>query len=150
MRSFDAALGWEGVKFLGLGPGRERLRSCYQSPPPHLTLLQSSAVGGASWEVPPSAPQEDGRLEASLLQYSCLKNSTNRGAWQPMAHGVAKNWAQLSDYAKDPGSIPGLGRSPGVGKWQLTPVFLPGKFNGQGILEAYSPWGPGSLSLAFS
>ena len=31
----------------------------------------------------------------------------------------------------DPGSIPGLGRSPGGGKWQPTPVFLPGEFHGQ-------------------
>ena len=31
----------------------------------------------------------------------------------------------------DPGSIPGSGRSPGEGKWQPTPVFLPGKSHGQ-------------------
>ena len=29
------------------------------------------------------------------------------------------------------GLIPGLGRSPGEGKWQPTPVFLPGKSQGQ-------------------
>ena len=32
--------------------------------------------------------------------------------------------------AEDPGDvglIPGSGRSPGVGKWQPTPVFLPGE-----------------------
>ena len=26
-------------------------------------------------------------------------------------------------------------------KWQSTPVFLPGKPHGQGILMSYSPWG---------
>ena len=26
-------------------------------------------------------------------------------------------------------------------KWQLAPVFLPGKFHGQRSLEGYSPWG---------
>ena len=26
-------------------------------------------------------------------------------------------------------------------KWPLTPVFLPGKFHGQGSLLGYSPWG---------
>ena len=30
-------------------------------------------------------------------------------------------------------------------KWQLTPVFLPGKFHGQRILTDYSPWGPKEL-----
>ena len=31
------------------------------------------------------------------LQYSCLGNPMDRGAWQATAHGVAKNWTQLSD-----------------------------------------------------
>ena len=29
--------------------------------------------------------------------------------------------------AEDTGSVPSLGKSPGEGKWQLTPVFLPGE-----------------------
>ena len=40
----------------------------------------------------------------------------------------------------DPGSIPGLGRSPGR-KWQATPVLLPGKSHRQRSLVGYSPWG---------
>ena len=27
-----------------------------------------------------------------LLQYSCLENSTNRGAWMDTVHVVAKSW----------------------------------------------------------
>jgi len=26
------------------------------------------------------------------LQYSCLENSMDRGAWQPTVHGVEKSW----------------------------------------------------------
>jgi len=26
------------------------------------------------------------------LQYSCLENSTDKGAWQVTAHGVTKSW----------------------------------------------------------
>ena len=33
----------------------------------------------------------------NLLQYSCLENPMNRGAWQAAAHGVAKSQTQLSD-----------------------------------------------------
>ena len=33
----------------------------------------------------------------NLLQYSCLENSTGRGAWQAIVHGVAKSRTQLSD-----------------------------------------------------
>ena len=43
--------------------------------------------------------------------------------------------------AGDLGSIPGLGRSPGEGKWQPTPVPLPRKFNGWRSLVGYSLWG---------
>ena len=31
------------------------------------------------------------------LQYSCLENFIDRGAWQATVHGVAKSWIRLSD-----------------------------------------------------
>ena len=49
--------------------------------------------------------------------------------------------------AGDPGSIPGSGRSPGEGKWQSTPVPLPGKFHGRRSLVGYSPWGRKELDM---
>ena len=41
--------------------------------------------------------------------------------------------------AGDPGSILGSGRSPGEGKWQPTPVLLPGESHGGRDLVGYSP-----------
>ena len=38
----------------------------------------------------------------SPLQYSCLENPMDRGAWQAMVHRVAKSWTwlkQLSTHA---------------------------------------------------
>ena len=32
------------------------------------------------------------------LQYSCLENSMDRGAWQAIVHGVAKSWTRLSNF----------------------------------------------------
>ena len=32
------------------------------------------------------------------LQYSCLENPMDGGAWCTAVHGVAKSWAQLSDF----------------------------------------------------
>ena len=32
------------------------------------------------------------------LQYSCLENPMDRGAWYATVHGVSKSWAQLSDF----------------------------------------------------
>ena len=66
------------------------------------------------------------------LQYSCLENSMDRGAWWATVHGVTKSQSQLSNFsslhfpggsagkesactAGDPGLIPGWGRSLGEG-----------------------------------
>ena len=32
------------------------------------------------------------------LQYSCLENSMDKGAWQAIVQGVAKSSTQLSDF----------------------------------------------------
>ena len=37
------------------------------------------------------------RGHGNLLQYSCLENSMDRGAWQAIVHRVRKNWTQLRD-----------------------------------------------------
>ena len=42
-------------------------------------------------------------------------------------------------HSRDVGSIPGL--DPWRRKWQRTPVFLPGKSQGQRCLSGYSTWG---------
>ena len=32
------------------------------------------------------------------VQYSCLENSMERGAWWATVHGAAKSWTQLSTH----------------------------------------------------
>ena len=32
------------------------------------------------------------------LQYSCLENPMDGGAWEAAVHGVAESWTQLSDF----------------------------------------------------
>ena len=54
---------------------------------------------------------------------------------------MVKNLPDNARDARDVGSIPGSGRSPRVGKWQPSPVFLPGESHGQRSLVGYSPWG---------
>ena len=73
--------------------------------------------------------------DGNPLQYSCLENPMDGGAWQATYHGVTKSRTRLSDftltfqhnfpvgsdgkesacYAGSPGLIPGSGRSPGEG-----------------------------------
>ena len=39
-----------------------------------------------------------GEGNGNLLQYSCLGNPRDRGAWQAIIHGIAKNQTQLSRH----------------------------------------------------
>ena len=45
----------------------------------------------------PDQGRSPGEGNGNPLQYSCLGNSTNRGAWQATVHGVAKCRTRLSD-----------------------------------------------------
>ena len=55
--------------------------------------------------------------------------------------GTCKELPASAGDTIDMGSIPGSGRSPGGGKWQPIPVFLPEKSHGWRSLVGCSPWG---------
>ena len=75
-------------------------------------------------------PLLPGERNGNPLQYSCLENSTNRGAWLATVHRVTKSQTQLSSFhsfglpwwlsSKEPtcqyrGFNPCFGKSPGEG-----------------------------------
>ena len=39
-----------------------------------------------------------GEGNGTPLQYSCLENPMDRGAWWAAVHGVAQSWTRLSDF----------------------------------------------------
>ena len=43
------------------------------------------------------SPLESPGGNVSPLQYSCLKNSTDRGTWQATVHAVTKSWTPLTN-----------------------------------------------------
>ena len=43
-----------------------------------------------------------GKGNGNSLQYSCLGNPKERGAWRAIVHGILKSWTQLSDYTINP------------------------------------------------
>ena len=45
----------------------------------------------------PGLGRSPGEGNSNPLQYSCLDNSKDRGAWQAAVHRVAKSQAKLSD-----------------------------------------------------
>ena len=44
----------------------------------------------------PGEGRTHGKGNGNPLQYSCLENSMDRGAWWATVHGVAKTWTHLS------------------------------------------------------
>ena len=44
---------------------------------------------------PEDSPGEE---SGNPLQYSCLRNPMDRGAWWTTVHGVAKSWTRLSGF----------------------------------------------------
>ena len=43
----------------------------------------------------PGSGRSPGEGNGKPLQYSCLKNSMDRGAWQATVHGVTMSWTRL-------------------------------------------------------
>ena len=58
---------------------------------------ESACQAGDSGLIPGSA-RFPGRGNCNPLQYSCLGNPMDTGAWQATVHGVVKSQTQLSDY----------------------------------------------------
>ena len=69
------------------------------------------------------------------VQYSCLKNPMDRGAWWAAVYGVTKSQTKLSNFTFT------FHFHAWRRKWQPTPVFLPGKSHGQRSLVGCSLWG---------
>ena len=46
----------------------------------------------------PGWGRSPGEGNGNPLQYSCLENSMDGGAWWATVHGVAKSWTRLSDF----------------------------------------------------
>ena len=75
-----------------------------------------------------------GEGNGTPLQYSCLQNPMDRGAWWAAVHGVTKSRTRLSNFTFF--TFMHWRR-----KWQPTPVFLPGESQGQTSLVGYRLWG---------
>ena len=58
----------------------------------HLPAMRETGVPSLRWEDPP------GEGHGSPLQYSCLENPTDLGAWWAAVHGVATSRTRLSDF----------------------------------------------------
>ena len=58
---------------------------------------EESAFNAADLSSIPGSGRSPGEGNGNPLQYSCLENSMDRGAWWATVHGVTKNQTWVSD-----------------------------------------------------
>ena len=58
---------------------------------------KESACNAGDTVLIPGLGRSPGEGNGNPLQYSCLENSMDRGAWQAVVHGVSKNQTRLRD-----------------------------------------------------
>ena len=59
---------------------------------------QKTRVGSLSLLQGIFLTQEFNQVSCIALQYPCLENPMDGGAWKAAVHGVAEGWARLSDF----------------------------------------------------
>ena len=69
--------------------------TCFGGVPDSSDGKESACIAGDTRLILGSGRSPDGG--GNLLQYSCLENPMDRGAWQATIHGVAKSWTLQSD-----------------------------------------------------
>ena len=74
-----------------------------------------------------------GEGNGTPLQYSCLENLMDGGAWKAAVHGVSKSQIRLCNFT--------FTSMHWRRKWQPTPVFLPGESQGRVSLVGCCLWG---------
>ena len=71
--------------------------------PSTLMVENTPAKAGALREVlsNPELGRSPGGGHGNPLQYSCLKNPVDRGAWRAAVPGVTKSWARLKRFSNE-------------------------------------------------
>ena len=64
---------------------------------PCSSLSKESACSAGDQGSIPGLGRCPGEGSGNPIQYPCLENLMDRGAWWAAVHGVAKSWARLSD-----------------------------------------------------
>ena len=74
----------------------------YRSPPDKMGFPggsdgKESACNAGELGLIPGSGISPGEGDGYQLQYSCLENFMDRGAWEATVHGVTKSWTPLSN-----------------------------------------------------
>ena len=138
---------------------------------PHSSVGKESACSAGNPGLIPGSGRSPRGRNSNPLQYSCLENPMDKGAWRATARGLARVWHNLATNIREGTGTPlqysclespmdrgaWLAAVHGVAKsqtrlsdftftlwrrkWQPTPMFLPGESRGQGSLVGCRLWG---------
>ena len=61
-------------------------------------MVKASACNVGDLGLIPGSGRSPGEGNGNLLQYSCLENPVDGGAWWAAVHGVTKSRTRLSDF----------------------------------------------------
>ena len=93
---------WQTILRLFISEDRllDVIFDCYIFMSPHFTgssAVKQPACNAADPGSIPGSGRSPGEGIGYPLQYSCLENSMDRGAWKATVHGVTKSRTELSD-----------------------------------------------------
>ena len=86
----------------GIKPGSPALQvdsslTELQGKPQNIDFYLKPACQAKDMDLNPGSGRSPGEGNGNPLQYSCLENTMDGGAWRATVHGVAKNWTQVSN-----------------------------------------------------
>ena len=87
---------WPAYRFLGWEILVSSIKSFLIGSPGGSDRKEPACSAGDPGSIPGSG-RSPGKGKSNPLQYSCLENSTDRGAWQATVHEIKKSWTRLSD-----------------------------------------------------
>ena len=65
------------------------------------SVVAQTSTWCLQWKRPRFNPwlgRSPGEVNGNPLQYSCLENPMDRGAWWASVHGITKSWTLLNDF----------------------------------------------------
>ena len=80
---------------LGRTPGEEMATPVFLAGSDGIASACNAGDAGDAGLIP-GLGRSPGGGHGNPLQYSCLENPIDRGAWQATVHGLAKSWTRLS------------------------------------------------------
>ena len=99
---------------------------------------------GWTWDLILGLLDKDGgEGNGSPLQYSCLENPRDGGAWWAAVHGVAKSWTRLSDFTVTfnfPALEKEMATHSSVLAWRIPGMGEPGGLQSLGLHRVGHEW----------